>query len=462
MHKKNDPVSEFEWIQSEAIRMLMQTRLSSNILISLGIVLIAVQLYGHISTGRIVTWMFSAFVLLVIIYFYKKSYAKRLNAASIAEKVAFIEGSRQIWSVNALIWGLSGWLFFARLPLQNQFVCAFVLSLMGFLGVLKLTPYRIVAQQYINVLFGTQIVGVVWHIGIENGLQSPPLQYYYLCSLIVSWAMFRMLERRFYSTFHRNLVFQFRNNALVTTLNLQAEQLQREKQLALDANETIRRFYASAAHDIRQPVYALGVYSGLVQENPSQALELAPKMIKSCHAINALFQSLFDFEKIQLGQVVVVHEQVDISELFDELETHFLPMAKDKNLEMRMMPLKGSLLTDAALIRSVLNHLITNAIRYTHQGGLLVAARKYAEHISLEVWDTGIGIDRDHHDQVFDEFFKVHEQSSSDAGFGLGLSVVKQLAELVEGSSVSMVSRLGQGSVFRFKVPLALHSMHNA
>jgi signal transduction histidine kinase len=325
--------------------------------------------------------------------------------------------------------------------------------------VLKLTPYRIIARQYTNVLLGTQIAAIAWHIGVDNGFRSPSLQYYYLGSLVLSWIVFRILENRVYSSYHRNLVFQYRNTSLIASLNHQAKQLEQEKLLALNANETIRRFYASAAHDIRQPVYALSVYSGMVKEDPSQTLELTPKIIQSCHAINALFQSLFDFEKIQLGQIVVVHEHINIHELFDELKLHFLPSVEDKNLSMKFLPLEGYLLTDAALMRSIFNHLIANAIRYTNEGGLLVAARKYASHISLEVWDTGIGIDGDHHDQVFDEFFKVNEQSSSDAGFGLGLSVVKRLTELIDGSSVTMRSRLGQGSVFRFKLPLSMYSL---
>jgi hypothetical protein len=123
----NHAINEPDWIQSESIRMLMQTRFSTNIFIGASMLIVAGQMYGHIKLELILLWLFSAFSILILIFFYKKAFAKRMNAASIAQKVIFIERSRQVWSLNAFIWGLLAWLFFAKLPIQNQFVCAVIL-----------------------------------------------------------------------------------------------------------------------------------------------------------------------------------------------------------------------------------------------------------------------------------------------------------------------------------------------
>ena len=248
---------------------------------------------------------------------------------------------------------------------------------------------------------------------------------------------------------------------LIKDLNQQAELLENEKKVALNANETIKRFYSSAAHDIRQPVYALNVYADLITDDPVQTLKLLPKIKASCHAINALFHSLFDFEKIHSGQINIALETVDLTAMFDELRIHFQPLANVKKINLRVIPASGRLQSDHALIKGILSQLLSNAIKYTNQGGVLLAARKTQQSISLEVWDTGIGIDELHQKHVIDEFFKVNEQSSADEGFGLGLSVVKRLAAFVEGSSVTLQSRVGRGSVFKFRVPLKAYTRLN-
>lgn len=453
-HEANHLSSESQWIQSESIRLLMQTKPVIHILTALAMMLMAIQLYGHVNPALIFTWLAASLIVLATILNFEKLFAKQM----LAEKIKYVDRFCQIWILNALIWGLSGWLFFAKLPIQNQFVSACILSTMGVISVFKLTPYRFVARRYINVLLGTQMVGIMWHIGIINEMKSPQIQYYYLYSLVILWIIFRVLGNRFYLSFHHKIVFHFRNTSLIESLKRQAKQLEHEKQLALSATETIKRFYSSAAHDIRQPVYALNVYSDLLIDNPVQMAKLIPKIKASCQAINALFHSLFDFEKIHSGQINVSLEAVDLASLFRNLETHFLPLATAKSLDFRVIATTGRLQSDPALIKVILSHLITNAIKYTHQGGLLLAARKNAESISFEVWDTGIGIDGVHLAHVFEEFYKVNEQSSADEGFGLGLSVVKRLAAFVDDSSVTLQSRVGRGSVIKFRMPLAMYS----
>lgn len=454
-HRKTN---ESRWIESESIRLLMQSRRGGTGIAALAMLLMAVQVYEYVNPWLVLAWVAASWSILVARYRLKLMFLKQFDTAKRAAKLAFIERSGLFWSANAFTWGVSGWLFFADIPIQNQYICVTILNIVGFVAVHNLSAHRKTSRQFINVLVGTQMVGALWHIGVTEQFESPPIQYIHLISLAVSWVFFRVLDNRFYGSFHRNLSLEYRNTNLIKSLSRQTERLEHEKRVVMNANETIKRFYSSAAHDIRQPVYALNVYSDLVTDDPSQALKLMPKIKASCHAINALFHSLFDFEKIHAGQVTVSLETVDLDLLFADLQAHFLPLAAAKQLDFRIKTFRGRLQSDPALIKGILSHLIANAIKYTHQGGLLVAARKTAHSVSFEVWDTGIGIDHLHQAHVFDEFFKVNEQSSADEGFGLGLSVVKRLAALVEGSSVTLQSRSGRGSVFKFRVPLAAYA----
>jgi signal transduction histidine kinase len=261
-----------------------------------------------------------------------------------------------------------------------------------------------------------------------------------------------------FNAFQRNLVLQYRNNSLIRTLNLKTEQLAHEKQVAVNANEVIQRFYSSSAHDIRQPVYALKVYADMAAEDAGQLPALLPKITASCDAINRLFDSLFDFEQINAGHVSVSHQTVDIDEVIDDLEHQFKPLARRKNLEFRTNTVSGYLQTDQLLIKRILTCFISNAIKYTEKGGVLITVRKRQAMVVFEVWDTGIGIDEAHLAHVFEEFYKVGDFSSTDEGFGLGLSVVKRLSGYAEGSTISVNSKIGVGSVFRFALPIKIYA----
>jgi signal transduction histidine kinase len=328
---------------------------------------------------------------------------------------------------------------------QNQYICATMLNVVGFAAVQNLTTYKSVVQAFVNVLMGTQLVGACWYIIYVGKLDVPFIQVVHLSSIILIWLLLHTLNKRLHVSFRNNLVLQYRNATLIHSLNRQTELLAHEKQIALNANEVIQRFYSSAAHDIRQPVYA------------EQVPELLPKMLASCDAINKLFNSLFEFERINAGHVNVHDQVVDIDQLVEAIEFEFKPLARLIKLDFRTRFISGFLQTDALLIKRILTCFVTNAIKYTHHGGILLAVRKKSNFIVFEVWDTGIGIDPVHLRRVFDEFYKVNEFSSANEGFGLGLSIVKRLSHYAENSTISAHSKVGQGSVFRFALPIKVY-----
>jgi signal transduction histidine kinase len=194
------------------------------------------------------------------------------------------------------------------------------------------------------------------------------------------------------------------------------------------------------------------------EADQSQLPNLLPKITASCDAIHKLFDSLFEFEQINAGHVHITHETVDIDEVMEDLEQKFKPMAHRKNLKFHTNVVSGYLQTDQLLIKRILTCFISNAIKYTKKGGILVAVRKRQSMVVFEVWDTGIGINSTNLEHVFEEFYKVGELSSADEGFGLGLSVVKRLSAYAEGSRISVNSRLGSGSVFRFELPIKTYA----
>jgi signal transduction histidine kinase len=450
--------SESAWVESESFRLLMKPRSRMTWFASGTMIAMAVQLFGHINALLIAAWLFVSLAVVVFRIQIKKEFNKHFLNADASVQRAFVKHNRLAWTLNAFTWGVSGWLFFSSIPIENQYIGATILTFVGLVAVHNLNTQREISTQFINLLMGTQVLGAAWYIAYVWRFEGPELQYIHLLSLVVIWAVLHIFNNRLFNAFQRNMSLQFRNNSLIRSLNLKSEQLAHEKQIAMNANDVIQRFYASSAHDIRQPVYALRVYAELAGDDPTTLPALLPKITDSCDAINRLFDSLFDFEQISAGHVSVTHQTVDIDEMVDDLEAQFKPLARRKNLEFRTNAVSGYLQTDQLLVKRILTCFISNAIKYTEKGGILIAVRKRKSMVVFEVWDTGIGIDASHHAHVFEEFYKVGDFSSTDEGFGLGLSVVRRLSEYAEGSKISVNSKIGTGSVFRFALPLKIYT----
>jgi signal transduction histidine kinase len=454
----NPELSESEWIESESIRQLMQSRSGMMGFASFTMVIMALQLYSHVNTMLLASWLVVSLVVLAFRYKVKTLFSKHLMRADIGSQSAFAKRYSLVWTLNAFTWGMSGWLFFTNIPVQNQYICAVMLNAVGFVAVHNLNTYPFISSRFIGILMGTQVLGALWYIGYIGHFQGPTIQYVHLLSLVIIWLVLRIFDKRFYTNFKRNLVLQYRNNVLIQNLNRKSEQLAHEKQIAVNANEVIQRFYSSAAHDIRQPVYALKVYADMAIADGAQLPVLLPKITASCDAINSLFDSLFEFEQINAGHVHVSHQTVDIDAVVDDLERQYKHLARHKNLQFRTNAISGFLQTDQLLVKRILTCFISNALKYTEKGGILLAVRKSSAGIDFEVWDTGIGIAPEHHAHIFEEFYKVGNFASTDEGFGLGLSVVNKLSAYAENSIITMQSRLGRGSVFRFTLPLKIYT----
>jgi signal transduction histidine kinase len=241
---------------------------------------------------------------------------------------------------------------------------------------------------------------------------------------------------------------------LIETLESSQNQLSLEQKALTASNKLVQQFYSGAAHDLRQPVYAMQLYTAMLSEDPSQNKFLLPKITQSCVAINDMFNTLFDYQQTHMNDTELVEKNNCIQEIFKSLALHFQPIATGKGLEIRFKPVTGSVTMVPLYLTRILSNFIANALRYTNAGGVLVAARKTPAGIRFEIWDTGIGIDDSKIKHIFTEFYKVNKLDVVNEGLGLGLAIAKQLSMRVEQTEISVKSRLGRGSVFTFSVPL--------
>lgn len=225
------------------------------------------------------------------------------------------------------------------------------------------------------------------------------------------------------------------------------------KQQAESANLAKTRFLAAASHDLRQPIQAINLFrDALGRTDLSDEQQTISNFLSmSVHSLGDLLYSLLDISKLDAGLVKPQCEPITVETLFKAIDAEFSPQARQKNLRFKLFyPLKDIvLLTDPSLLLSILRNLVDNALKYTESGGILVGARQRGRAIVIQIWDTGIGIDRQHFgDQIFDECFQVgNPVRDRTKGLGIGLSIARRTALLLNGE-VAYASRPGRGSMF--------------
>ena len=236
------------------------------------------------------------------------------------------------------------------------------------------------------------------------------------------------------------------------------------------ANRAKTQFFAAASHDLRQPLHAMGLFAEALRQrsHDPEVASLVNSINESVDALEGLFGELLDITRIDTGGVDVNPASVRMRELFQRLRLHFEPVAFEKGL---MLSFRGDAQVahaDPVLLERVLRNLVSNAIRYTDDGGVLVSCRlrevpqerrsgAEAPHLLVQVWDTGIGIGEASLPRIWDEFFQAQSNRPLEAhqrkGLGLGLAIVKRLSVLME-APISVRSRPGHGTVFSLEVPV--------
>jgi signal transduction histidine kinase len=431
-------------VEGELVRSLMRTQRSTQPLALLLVAIVVGILSDDNEPERLIAWVIvwgaAALWRLRVIYRYETQIASR----PIEEHLAFFRRNQLVWPVSALVWGLTTELYFDRSPLGDQYICWLIMAGLAMFSVNSLSARVGAMRAYLDILAGTALAVMAWRMLVELRLQGPAYHWWVGLLLLVFWQVLRHAGERLHETLRRNFELQYRNMQLI-------ESLTRQTQAALDAVEIKNRFLASAAHDIRQPVHALGLYADWLRGEPELVHELAPKIVDATKAVNHLFDSLFDLARLDSGKVRLTVEQVDLGKLLRNLETQYRPVCEAKGLQFRMHVCPGVVRSDPILLQRIVGNLISNAVRYTNKGGVLVASRCTPAGLRIEIWDTGIGIAPVHQREIFREFYKVPGHAGTAEGFGLGLHIVARLTHIL-GHPLTLRSRVGRGTVFRLQL----------
>jgi len=229
-----------------------------------------------------------------------------------------------------------------------------------------------------------------------------------------------------------------------------------DREAAQQADRSKTRFLAAASHDLRQPLQALGLFVAvLVQRSlPDDIREIVRKIESSLESLEQLLDGLLDISRLDAGTIEAHSVVFPMQSLFDRMAQEFEPLANRKALSFRLVHTTAIVRSDPALIERILRNLLSNAIRYTRSGGIVVGCRRRGEDLRVEVWDSGPGIALYDQKEIFQEFRQLNNNPSKGRqGLGLGLAIVERLANLL-GLQVKLHSTVGKGSMFAIILPL--------
>jgi signal transduction histidine kinase/ActR/RegA family two-component response regulator len=226
---------------------------------------------------------------------------------------------------------------------------------------------------------------------------------------------------------------------------------------AEEANLGKTRFFAAAGHDILQPLNAARLYSSSLVERLGHSAnsDLVLNIDSALESVEAILGAVLDISRLDTGAMKPRMATLALDGFLKRIETDYQPLAQAKGLRFKVLPSRLKVKSDPMLLRRLVQNLVSNAIKYTISGKILVGARRRGNDVSIEVYDTGIGIPASKFKTVFKEFSRLDEGARTAAGLGLGLSIVDRIARVL-GHQVELHSTPGKGTLFRVRIPRSL------
>jgi signal transduction histidine kinase/CheY-like chemotaxis protein len=361
------------------------------------------------------------------------------------------------WNLGTLasgaLWGAAGWLFYGHGEPLHQL--AMVLVIYAFC--VGSTPLLGWQRSIFFAYIGLSLVPTIARVILVGG----PGMIGLAAVAVLILAMTVRLGRNYRDSFGELVELKARAQRLAEQLRAEtvvAEAARREAELA---NRAKTQFFAAASHDLRQPLHALGLFAEALRQKSSrddETMQLINSINASVDALDGLFAELMDITKIDTGGVEPRPTDFQLDEVFRKIRLHFEPIAFEKGLVLSVRGGHRHAYADPVLVERIVRNLVSNALRYTSDGGVLVCARTRANRLVLQVWDTGIGIKDADRERVFDEFVQLHDHAIAPEphqrkGLGLGLAIVRRLSSLMS-APLSLRSAAGKGSVFTLEVPV--------
>ncbi|WP_324902618.1 ATP-binding protein [Noviherbaspirillum sp.] len=407
-------------------------------------ILLAAVLHGRVPDNRLWLWVSLSLLVtlvrigLVLVFMLRKPKHEEVGPWGLAYTV--------LAGVAGFVWSLLAVLFFNPSDLFLTVLLSIVPAALTSNAVGTLAPHL---RAYLAFALPVA-VAIEYELFVHGGVYSA-IGILGLLFFAVSFGNCLNAHR----TLRKSIILGFENTELV-------RQLTEEKERAEAATRDKSRFLAAASHDLRQPIHALGLFGAALrniarrpQISPSDVADISERLQASVKHLGQLLHAILDTSHLDAGVLKPKIGPVAVMDEFEGLNDKFMEVAARKGSRFVVRRTSEYVLTDPIFLRRILWNLISNALRYTTRGGVLVACRRRGESVEIQVWDTGVGIAEDHQGRIFEDFYRVAHQGREpehDQGMGLGLAIVRRSAQLL-GAPVRVRSLPGRGSMFAVTLP---------
>ena len=417
---------------------------------ALGALVVLLVFWPLVDTWRLAGWLAAVALLWALRLLHYLRY-RRESGADAATLLAWRRSWRVLVLLQGAVWGLAVWLFWGLGAPYQRLTLILVVYSYCVSSVQLLATQRHVFLAFISLVLAPTIVRIATDSGEPGHLQL---------ALVVAilFGATLLMVRTYGHALGQAISLKARTDELAAQLRFEKAEAEAARRAAEAASRAKTQFFAAASHDLRQPLHAMGLFAEALRQrvHDAEVASLVNSINESVDALEGLFGELLDITRIDTGGVEVVPAPVRLRELFGRLRLHFEPIAFEKGLMLSFRGDAHVAHADPLLLERILRNLVSNAIRYTDDGGVLVSCRPRGGRLLLQVWDSGIGISEASLPRIFDEFFQAQSQRPLEPhqrkGLGLGLAIVKRLAALM-GTSVTVRSRVGHGTVFSIEVP---------
>ncbi len=363
---------------------------------------------------------------------------------------------RRSWKVlvlaQASMWAVAVWLFWDLGTPYHRTALMLVIFSLGLASVQLLATQQRLYIGFVCLL----MLPAILRIATDT---EQPWHWQLAGILLLQFIALLVMGRVQRSALDQVIRLKSRTEELAAQLRVEMAAAESARRAAEAASRAKTQFFAAASHDLRQPLHAMGLFAEALRQrsHDPEVASLVNSINESVDALEGLFGELLDITRIDTGGVDVNPAPVPMRELFARLRLHFEPTAFEKGLALSFHGTGRVAHADPVLLERILRNLVSNAIRYTDDGGVLVSCRQRGDKLLMQVWDSGIGISEASLPRIFDEFYQVQSQRPLAAhqrkGLGLGLAIVARLAALMD-APISVRSRVGRGTVFSFEVPV--------
>ena len=446
-----------EDVKAELVRYLYRQAPGSMVAILIVGCILAYVLWNRVPNAQLLAWLLVLAGVCVLRMVQIKSFFRREPPKQRMSRwaAASAAGSALIGAV----WAFASILFLD--PDQPISVITITVILMGICAgsIVNLASYLPSFWVVVGPSMGALMAVLLWHGNAVSNTVALLAGVALIAYFVGARNVHRLLTESLQLSFE-NVALRREAEEKSKLLETALQQMDAARRSAEQANAAKTRFLAAASHDLRQPIHALGLLLATLADRVrnDQTAPLLGQIDASVDAVDAMLNSLLDISKLDAGVVHANVGPVDLGALLERLSAEYQPVARLTNNRLRFRPARAMVLSDAAMLQRILANLISNALRYTHHGRVLVAARKRGASMRIDVYDNGPGIPAESLEDIFLEFHQLgNPERDRRRGLGLGLAIVKRLVGLLD-HRMEVRSEVGRGSRFSVTLPRSVEA----